>query len=102
VVDPGIVAGTRLLRDRSSSYAFAFDNVAAPLWAFFTRVAASADDAAQSLMAAAEHPQGGLYFEGRKAGMRCAAQCKDAALQDALWADTASLCGVTWPDDVLA
>ena len=94
-VNPGIVPGTRLLRDRSPSYAFSFEHIAAPFWAFLTRVV-SPEEAALALMTAAEAVKGGQFFQGNREG-KSAGQTYDQGMQDMLWDDTAEMLRLEWP-----
>lgn len=95
-VDPGIVPGTGLLRDQSPFYRTAYEHITAPTWSVAMRVV-TPEQAADALIAAAEHPKGSTYFEGPRADGAPAAQTRDEILQSCLWADTATLLGVEWP-----
>jgi len=94
-VDPGLVTGTRLLRDRSPSYGFAWDNVAAPLAAFVTRVV-TPEQAAGALAAAAARSEGGVFLEGETV-VAPAKVCCEKMVQDGLWDHTNGLLGIDWP-----
>ena len=95
-MDPGIVPGTGLLRDQSPFYRAAYEHITAPTWSVAMRVV-TPEQAADALIAAAEHPKGSTYFEGPCADSKPAAQTRDEVLQSCLWADTATLLGVEWP-----
>ncbi len=79
-----------------AQYRFAFENVAAPLWAFATDVVTPAQ-AALALIAAAEHPKGGLYFDGTEPDGQCSKQTRDEQLQNFIFDDTHRLLGLEWP-----
>jgi hypothetical protein len=66
------------------------------MWGLVTNVA-TPEVAAAALIAAAEHPKGGRYFEGCDPDGAPAAQCRDEALQNFLFDDTALLLGLEWP-----
>jgi hypothetical protein len=95
-VNPGIVPGTGLLRDRSEEYQYAFQHIAAPMWSLVTSVVTPAV-AAKALIAAAEAHKGGHYFEGTDPEGEPAKQATDEALQNFIWDDTARLLGLEWP-----
>jgi hypothetical protein len=123
-VNPGIVPGTGLLRDRSEAvrracragwlrvcalsdtrvrarappvqYRYAFQHIAAPVWSLATAVVTPAV-AAKALIAAAEAHKGGHYFEGTDPEGSPAKQTRDEALQTFMWDDTARLLGLEWP-----
>ena len=69
--------------------------MAAPLWAFITRVV-SPEEAALALMTAAEALKGGLFFQGNREG-KSASQTYDQGMQDLLWDDTAEMLRLEWP-----
>ena len=77
-------------------YRFGFEHLAAPLWKFTTRVV-TPEEAAAGLIAAAEAPKGGQYFEGTAGPGKAAKQCYDEALQNYIWDDTAKLLQLEWP-----
>ena len=94
-VDPGIVPGTGLLREQSPLFRAGFEHVTAPTWSVAMRVV-TPDQAANALIAAAEHPKSSAYFVGTREGSP-SSQTRDEVLQAHLWADTATLLGVEWP-----
>ena len=95
-VDPGIVPGTGLLRDQTPFFRAAYEHITAPTWSVALRVV-TPDQAADALIAAAEHPKGSTYFVGTSPDGKPSAQTRDEILQSHLWADTATLLGVEWP-----
>jgi len=95
-VDPGIVPGTGLLRDQTPFFRAAYEHVTAPTWSVALHVV-TPEQAADAIIAAAEHPKGSTYFVGTSPDGKPAAQTRDEALQQLLWDDTAKLLGVEWP-----